>query len=85
MFESHEASPATQRQPLPRSEIDRALTAQLAVAWAGERGDPKRLDWWRSDLVSEYGGEDLFMRLLPSTYRWAVLCPSSRFLRQMAF
>ena len=55
------------------SDIDMALTSQLVVAWAGETGEERRLGWWRSDLVSEYGGEDLFRRLLPSTWRWAVL------------
>lgn len=55
------------------SDIDGALTAQLVVAWAGETGDDNRLAWWRSDLASEFGGEDLFRRLLPQTWRWAVL------------
>jgi len=70
------------------AEVDFLLTAQLAVAWAGEGGEgalsfPQgpagsedqgaRLSWWRSDLVSEFGGEDLFQRLLPHTSRWAVL------------
>lgn len=61
------------RQPLPLSAIDFILTAQIAVGWAGEAGDDPRLGWWRSDLVSEYGGEDLFQRLLPHTWQWAVL------------
>jgi len=43
------------------------------VAWAGEAGEDPRLKWWRTDLASEYGGEDLFQRLLPHTWRWAVL------------
>jgi hypothetical protein len=73
MFE-FEASPTrTPRSPIPMSEIDRALTAQLVVAWAGETGEEKRLGWWRSDLVSEFGGLDLFRRLLPATAEWAVL------------
>ena len=55
------------------SDIDMALTSQLVVAWAGETGEERRLGWWRSDLASEYGGEDLFRRLLPSTWRWAAL------------
>ena len=54
-------------------EIDYALTAQLVVGWAGESGEQKRLGWWRSDLVSPYGGMDLFKSLLPSTWEWAVL------------
>jgi hypothetical protein len=49
------------------------LTVQLAVAWAGEAGEPPRLKWWQTDLASEFGGEDLFKRLLPHTWRWAVL------------
>lgn len=60
-------------EPIPQSDIDRILTAQLVVAWAGEGGEEKRLGWWRSDLVSEFGGEDLFARLLPHTWQWAVL------------
>lgn len=53
--------------------LDAILTAQLAVAWAGEAGEEPRLGWWRSDFVSEFGGEDLFKRLLPHTSAWAVL------------
>jgi hypothetical protein len=53
--------------------LDAILTAQLGVAWAGEAGDPPRLKWWRTDLASEFGGEDLFRQLLPHTWRWAVL------------
>ena len=54
-------------------DLDTLLTAQIAVAWAGEGGEDPRLAWWRTDLVNEYGGEDLFKRLLPHTWRWAVL------------
>ena len=57
---------------LPLSEIDRLLTAQFAIGWAGERGENRRLGWWRSDLVSEFGGRDLFSRLLPHSSEWAV-------------
>lgn len=54
--------------------LDRALTAQLAVAWAGEAGeDDPRLGWWKTDLVSEFGGEDLFQQLAPRSWRWATL------------
>jgi hypothetical protein len=61
------------RATIPISEIDDVLTTQFIVAWAGEGGEEKRLGWWRSDLVSPYGGKDLFRRLLPSTWEWAVL------------
>jgi hypothetical protein len=61
------------RDPIPRSELDRVLAAQLVIAWAGESGEEPRLGWWRSDLTSEFGGEDLFQRLLPRTWRWATL------------
>ena len=69
---------STTTQPAPATspstaELDLLLTAQLAVAWAGEGGEEPRLNWWRSDLCSEFGGEDLFSRLLPHTWRWAVL------------
>lgn len=62
-----------ERAPIPPSDLDFVLTAQLVVAWAGEGGEEKRLGWWRTDLVSEFGGEDLFRRLLPHTWEWAVL------------
>ena len=55
------------------SDLDLALTAQIAVAWAGEGGEEPRLGWWQTDLVSEFGGEDLLRRLLPKTYPWAML------------
>src|SRR5690606_21039027 len=66
------------REPAPAAPhglrgLDRILTAQLAVAWAGEGGEEPRLGWWRCDLCSEFGGEDLFRRLLPHTWHWAVL------------
>lgn len=55
------------------ADLDTVLTIQILVAWAGESGDPPRLGWWRTDMASEYGGEDLFRRLLPNTWRWATL------------
>ena len=63
----------TDRQPVPLSAIDFILTAQIAVGWAGEDGEERRLGWWRSDLAAEFGGEDLFKRLLPRTWQWALL------------
>ena len=59
--------------PILGSEIDLVLTAQIVVGWAGEHGEHRRLGWWRTDMVSEFGGEDLLKRLLPHTWRWAVL------------
>lgn len=55
--------------------LDFILSAQLIVAWAGETSDEDapRLGWWRSDCTSEFGGVDLFERLLPQTGAWAVL------------
>ncbi|UPU37479.1 BREX-6 system BrxE protein [Geomonas paludis] len=73
IFEIDSPPTRAERTPIPVSDIDLALTAQLVVAWAGEAGEEKRLGWWRSDLISEFGGEDLFRRLLPSTWAWAVL------------
>ncbi|QED28446.1 BREX-6 system BrxE protein [Microvenator marinus] len=52
---------------------DAILGLQFIIAWAGEGGEEKRLNWWRTDLVSEFGGIDLFQRLLPNTWEWAVL------------
>lgn len=54
--------------------LDEILSLQLLVAWAGEgKTDPPRLGWWRTSLVDEFGGEDLFKRLMPRTWKWAVL------------
>jgi len=65
--------PSQPSGPIPVSTLDHILTAQLAVAWAGEGGEEPRLGWWRSDIASEFGGEDLFRRLLPNSWPWAVL------------
>ncbi|MEE9386887.1 MAG: BREX-6 system BrxE protein [Nannocystaceae bacterium] len=59
---------------LSQGQLDQILTVQLAVAWAGESGeDQPRLRWWSTDMVSEFGGQDLFERLLPNTWEWATL------------
>lgn len=61
-------------KPLDRKVLDEILGLQLLVAWAGEgKTDPPRLGWWRTSLVDEFGGEDLFKRLTPRTWKWAVL------------
>jgi len=71
----HTVASTTQGVSVLTSEVDALLTAQVVVAWAGEGqvGDDRRLGWWRSNLVSEFGGLDLFQRLLPTTAPWAVL------------
>jgi hypothetical protein len=59
---------------IPSSTLDAVLALQMTVAWAGEGlCEPKRLDWWRTDLVDEAGGGDLFKRLFPKTHQWASL------------
>jgi len=56
------------------SAIDLILALQITVAWAGEGlCDPQRLDWWRTDVVDEDGGGDLFQRLFPKTHWWTSL------------
>lgn len=62
-----------ERVPVSRTDLDLLLSSQIIVAWAGEKGEESRLGWWRSDLFSEFGGQDLFKRLLPSTWDWAML------------
>ena len=61
------------QSPIAPSVLDAILVRQIVVGWAGEAGEEKRMGWWRTDLVSEFGGEDLFKRLLPTTWSWAVL------------
>ena len=58
-------------------DIDSLLSAQLIVAWAGEKGDAEdpasqRLGWWQTNLVGE-GAEYDLKELLPNTWRWAML------------
>lgn len=73
MTVAHDTLAVGQDGPIPVSQIDFLLTSQLVVAWAGEGGEEPRLGWWRTDLASEFGGQDLFRRLLPHSWRWAVL------------
>ena len=64
----------TSAEPIATSVLDKILASQIVVAWAGESGEEEpRLGWWKTDLKSEFGGEDLFRRLLPNTSEWAVL------------
>ncbi len=56
------------------STLDAILALQMTIAWAGEDlYEPKRLDWWRTDVVDVAGGGDLFKRLFPKTHQWAAL------------
>jgi len=65
------STPATVRDA---AVLDEILALQLTVAWAGESaGDPKRLGWWKTDLIDPEGGGDLFARLAPKTAVWASL------------
>ncbi len=53
---------------------------QLLIAWAGETpgGDAPRLGWWKTDVIDEEAGGDLWKRLLPRTHRWAGLDAARR-------
>lgn len=75
LFETPRATEPTgaKGEAASTAALDAVLTAQIVVAWAGESGEQRRLGWWRTALVSEFGGEDLFKQLLPHTWRWAVL------------
>lgn len=73
MLESQADQRTSKKAVASLAEVDFALAAQLIVAWAGEAGEEKRLGWWRTDLASEFGGEDLFKRLLPNSWQWATL------------
>lgn len=71
-------SPGSQDDRLKRfapTALDAALEAQFIVAWVGElgEGENRRLGWWKTQLGDEYAGIDLFRRLLPNTWEWAVL------------
>lgn len=73
MTDGNASAATVLNSPPLSSEIDQLLSAQLIVAWAGEKGgDEKRLGWWRTDLLSEFGGRDLLSQLLPRTGEWAV-------------
>ncbi len=58
---------------LSETQLDEILALQLGFAWAGEAGDEdeRRLAWWKTDLVSKYGGQALFARIAPRTAEWA--------------
>lgn len=58
---------------ITNSTLDKTLSAQFIVGWAGESGEEPRLGWWQTDMCSEFGGEDLFQQILPRTHQWATL------------
>jgi hypothetical protein len=66
-------------------QLDEILALQLALAWAGESpgGKHPRLGWWKTDLIDEEGGGDLWSRLLPRTHRWAGLDAARRAARRV--
>ncbi len=58
MSESSLADTKEHKERIDQRDIDRLLSAQLIVAWAGEKGDPEepssqRLGWWDTNLVGE--------------------------------
>lgn len=56
------------------STLDAILAFQMSVAWAGEGlCEPKRMDWWRTDVIDLAGGGYLFQELFPKTHEWASL------------
>lgn len=65
---------------LSPEELDEILSIQLLLAWAGETpgGSVSRLGWWKTDVIDEEGGGDLWKRLLPRTKRWAGLDAARR-------
>lgn len=67
------AKSLTVDEPIATSVLDRILSAQIAVAWAGEKGEEARLGWWATDFCSEFGGEDLYRQMLPHSWAWATL------------
>jgi hypothetical protein len=71
------SSSAKRSDRISQRDIDSLLSAQLIVAWAGEKGgadDPssQRLGWWHTNIVGE-GAEYDLKELLPNTWRWAML------------
>lgn len=77
MSDASLASTTKRNEQIKQRDIDLLLSAQLIVAWAGEKGDPEepasqRLGWWQTNLVGE-GAEYDLKELLPNTWRWAML------------
>jgi hypothetical protein len=55
---------------LDRQTLDEILTAQIIVAWAGEK---PHLNWWRSELTDGLRAGEFFEEFLPNTGAWASL------------
>jgi len=77
MSDTSLASTGKRIERISQRDIDSLLTAQLIVAWAGEKGDSEdtssqRLGWWQTNIVGE-GAEYDLKELLPNTWRWAML------------
>jgi hypothetical protein len=77
MSDASLASTVKRNDRVSQRDIDSLLSAQLIVAWAGEKGDAEdpasqRLGWWQTNLVGE-GAEYEFKDLLPNTWRWGML------------
>jgi hypothetical protein len=77
MSDASLASTVKRNDRVSQRDIDSLLSAQLIVAWAGEKGDAEdpasqRLGWWQTNLVGE-GAEYDLKELLPNTWRWAML------------
>ncbi len=65
---------AAKVQHLGSTPYDTIIAFQFTMAWAGEAlSQPARLGWWRTDLVDEFGGGDLMLRVAPRTHKWAAL------------
>lgn len=70
---AQEAAPTSIVGEVSTADLDHLLAAQFAIAWAGEGGDEPKLGWWRTELCADDAGRDLFERLLPGSFEWAVL------------
>lgn len=51
-------------------ELDKILAIQFAIAWAGEGGEEPRLNWWNTEVISEFGGYDNLKELAPNSADW---------------
>ena len=47
--------------------LDKVLAIQIAIAWAGEGGEEPRMNWWETEVMSEFGGYDNLKELVPNS------------------